>query len=286
LKLLSCFFTLAFLGRLAMAQGPALHPPADVVAGSAAVISTAGQGEATFYLTGPTFSARKQVRLGEDIQLQPNETRTAGRYLAILCAESCHSASFYVNPSDPAHLSFLLHPSRVAVGQSDAISAVVFPFDRYQNLVLAPNAIDFKFDLGAGESLTRSIPTEHGVAWFRTGSGKKAGVAHVSASLNELSVRRVVQLVASDPCNLRLTAKRTGSNLDIETEPVRDCSGNPAPDGTIVSFTETAAGTRSTADVPIKQGMARTRFPAAGPATISAASGVVMGSELHVGTQP
>src|ERR1700751_6149081 len=87
LKLLNLFFTLAFLGKVAMAQSPGLRPPADVAAGSAAVISTAGQGEVTVYLMGPSYSTRKQVLLEKDIQLQPNETRTAGRYLAILGAE-------------------------------------------------------------------------------------------------------------------------------------------------------------------------------------------------------
>ena len=27
--------------------------------------------------------------------------------------------------------------------------------------------------------------------------------------------------------------------MELETAPVRDCSGNPVPDGTIVTFTET-----------------------------------------------
>ena len=286
LRIVSFLFALATLRSPARAQTPGLRPPGEVAAGSATVIATIGQGEATFYLIGPSYSTRKQIHLGDNIQLQPNETQTAGRYLAVLCAENCDSAPFFVNASDPAHLSFLLHPSRVAVGQSDAISSVVFPFDRYENLVLAPHNINFKLDLGTGEALTRSIPTQNGVAWFRTGSGKKAGAAHVSASLNDVTVRRVVQLVASDPCNLRIKAERKGPTLNVETDPVRDCAGNPAPDGTIVSFTETSAGIRSTADVPIKQGVARLRLPAGGPATISAASGVVMGSELHVGAQP
>ena len=43
-----------------------------------------------------------------------------------------------------------------------------------------------------------------------------------------------------------------GERLAAETEPVRDCSGNALPDGTIVTFTETYNGGESTVDVPLQ----------------------------------
>jgi hypothetical protein len=121
------------------------------------------------------------------------------------------------------------------------------------------------------------------VAWFRANSGNQAGAAQVAASVGDLSVRRVVQQVASDPCNLRIKGQRNAKGISVETEPVRDCSGNPVPGGTVVTFTETGASGKSTVDMPIKQGVARAQFLASGPAVISVASGVVMGNQLRMG---
>jgi hypothetical protein len=53
------------------------------------------------------------------------------------------------------------------------------------------------------------------------------------------------------------------------------------PDGTIVTFTENYGGTQSTADVPLKQGIAQVELPAHPGATITVASGVVLGNEIH-----
>jgi len=84
---------------------------------------------------------------------------------------------------------------------------------------------------------------------------------------------------------LRIRAQRTAKGILVETEPVRDCSGNPVPDGTIVTFTETGPGGKSTVDMPIKLGVARVELLASAPAVISVASGVVMGNELRLGAQ-
>ena len=98
---------------------------------------------------------------------------------------------------------------------------------------------------------------QDGIAWFRTNSGKSAGPLQVVASVNDVSARRVVQEVASDPCNLRIKGQRTAKGIVVETDPVRDCAGNPVPDGTVVTFTAKDAGETSTVDAPIKQGVAR-----------------------------
>jgi len=269
-----------------LAQTVELRVPTAVIAGSRATIATAGTGEATFYVIGPSHSVKRKVRLGQEIQLQPDEVRSAGRYLAILCLEVCQSADFYVTPGDAAGLSFLVHPSRVPVRQSESISGTVFPFDKFHNLLLAPVKVDFRLMAGDADLMSRSVTTQSGVAWFRTHSGKQAGSLQVVAVVKGLSVHRVVQQVASDPCDLRVRAQRTKKGISAETEPVRDCSGNPVPDGTIVSFSETDARGTSTVDAPIKQGVARAQMTASGPAVISAASGVVMGNELRLGAQP
>ena len=94
-----------------------------------------------------------------------------------------------------------------------------------------------------------------------------------------------MQQVASDPCNLRIKAQRTAKSILVETEPVRDCSGNAVPDGTIVTFTATDPAGKSTVDMPVKQGVARAQLLASGSAVISVASGVVMGNQLRLGAQ-
>jgi hypothetical protein len=63
---------------------------------------------------------------------------------------------------------------------------------------------------------------------------------------------------------------------------VHDCSGNPVPDGTVVSFTESDDGGKTTVDVPVKRGVAKVEIPIVGQAKITVASGVVIGNELEV----
>lgn len=275
---------LAFSVEPSFAQD--FHVPASVVAGDDAVISTTGSGKATFYLVGPGISRKDDVALGEDVRLVGKELRIAGDYLAILCSGSCRSEGFYVSPAKPTSIIFLVHPSRVPVEQGDAVSGVAFPFDSYHNLVLSPQNINFQIIAKDASSWTRSIPTQNGVAWFRTASGKSAGLVQVVAGLGDLKSRRVLQQVASDPCNLRITGQRTRKGILVQTEPVHDCTGNVVPDGTIVTFTATGADGKGTVDAPIKQGIARAQIEAQGPETISVASGVVMGNEIRVGAQP
>jgi hypothetical protein len=206
----------------------------------------------------------------------------AGRYLAILCSTACESATFYVSPAGPASLSFLVHPSRVPVKQPDAISGVAIPYDKFHNLVTSAVTIDFQLKSSSGEAMSRPVPTRYGVAWFRASSGLRAGPAQLAASVGQLSVRRIVQQVAGDPCDLRMTGQRNPKGVLVQTQPVRDCSGNPVPDGTIVTFTENGPDGKSSVDTPVKQGIAQAQLLATGPVVISVASGVVMGNQLRM----
>jgi hypothetical protein len=92
-----------------------------------------------------------------------------------------------------------------------------------------------------------------------------------------------VQQVASEPCRLNIKGQRTPKGIVVETDPVRDCTGNAVPDGTIVTFTAKNGKDTDTVDAPIKQGVARAQLSTSGPVVVSAASGVVMGNELRVG---
>jgi hypothetical protein len=168
----------------------------------------------------------------------------------------------------------------------EAVSGVALPFDQFHNLVLDPVTVNFQLTAGNASLLSRAVRTQNGVAWFRTNSGKSAGKLQIVATLGAVSSSRAVQQVAADPCNLRIKGQRTPKGIVVETDPVRDCSGNPVPDGTIVTFSAAGADGRSTVDAPIKQGVARAQIEASGPQVISVASGVVMGNELRVGGQP
>lgn len=276
---LLCFAAPAF------AQDVELHPPSDAVAGQAASVGTAGSGPATFYLIGPAGSLKRDVQLGGEIALSAGDLRASGRYVAVLCSGSCTSAAFSVSPAKPASMIFLVHPSRAPVSQNDVISGVAIPFDEFQNLVLVPTTIQFELAAKGENPAPRGVETRDGIAWFRTNSGKSAGALQVQASIKDIIARRVVQQVASDPCSLRIKGQRSSNGIVVETEPVKDCSGNPVPDGTIVTFTAKNGDETSTVDAPVKQDVARARMVAKGPVAISAASGVVMGNELHLGAQ-
>ena len=271
------------LGELCLAQE--VNVTASLTAGDETTIPTTGSGKATFYLLGPGVASKSEISLGQEVHLHLGDLKNAGDYLAIVCADVCRSSTFYVRAGKPAYLTFLVHPSRVAVAKDDAVSGVVLPFDQFQNLVLDPATVDFRVT-GNSSTVSRSAHMQDGVAWFRTTSGRSVGKVQVVASLDSLSSTRTVQQVASDPCNLRIKERRTPKSVVVETEPVRDCSGNPVPDGTIVTFSVTGTGGKSTVDAPVKRGIASVQIQAPGFLVISAASGTVMGNELQVGGRP
>ncbi|MGA3190842.1 MAG: hypothetical protein ABSF22_27390 [Bryobacteraceae bacterium] len=263
-----------------------LRVPQSAVAGEIATISTTGSGNATFYLIGPGVSRKTDVTLGQEVPLAAQDLRNAGEYLAIVCSGTCSSANFYVSAAKPSSITFLVHPSRVPVGQENVVSGVAFPFDQHHNLVLTTQNVSFQLTAKDASLWSHPVQTQNGVAWFRTSSGKSAGPVQVVSALGDLTSRRVLQQVASDPCNLRITGQRTKAGILVQTDPVHDCAGNVVSDGTIVTFTATGAQGTGTVDAPIKQGIARAQIDAPGAAAISVASGVVMGNEIHVGAQP
>lgn len=284
LAIFSALCSVAFLVQLCSAQE--LRVPESTIAGDDAAISAGGGGKGTLYVVGPGIAQKSDVNLGEDIHIPGKELHNAGAYLVIVCSSSCESGTLYVTPAKPYSLAFIVHPSRVPVGRNDAISGVAFPFDQYRNLVRTPATVNFELNAGKESLLSRAVHTQQGAAWFRTSSGRTAGTVQVMASVEDISAKRAVQQVASDPCNLRITGGRTKKGIEVQTEPVHDCAGNPVPDGTIVTFTAQGPQGKITVDAPIKQGIARAEMEAKGAETISVASGVVMGNELRIGAQP
>lgn len=274
----------AFLA-IAQAEAPlGLHLPANVSAGEAFAVSSSGTGSGTFYLIGPGHVAKRQFRAGDTIQISSAEIATAGTYQAITCnGQECATTNFYVAPNRGAELVLLVHPSRVPVGKLAVISAVTVVMDRFHNLALQPEGVTFRATAKEAAVSSPAKMTRNGVVWTRLNSGLKDGTVEISASLGQLSERRVVQQVAAEPCKLHASAEHNGDRVVLQTEPVRDCRGNSVPDGTIVTFTKLDKLGRTTVDAPIKKGVARTEMGFAGPATISVASGVVVGNEIYMG---
>jgi len=276
-----CLAGLALLGIWSGWAGAAeLRVPATLEAGQSFSIPAEGTGQATFYLLGPNHVVKRRVTLGSDLAIQSSDVRAAGRYRAILCSSSCTSAVFQVEAAKPAHLSFFLHPSRVPVSTAQSIDATAFVFDQYFNLVLTPAVVDFRVTPASGAGFLRQSSTRRGVAWIRLDSTPHEGRVQVTAVAANTEEARVIQQVAAEACGLRMKAIPSGNVVTLETDPVRDCSGNALPDGTVVSFTKVDREGKSTVDTPIKKGVARVQFGLHGPAQIGVACGVVLGNEV------
>jgi hypothetical protein len=274
---------LVAMGLAAAAQAAEIRPPARVIAGTSITIPSGGSGDATFYLIGPKLASKKQVQAGSGIAVDSDQLERAGRYVAVLCAsDGCSSASFFVVPAAANKLSLLVHPSRVPVGSMNGISTVAFVFDNFRNLVLKPEQVKFSILAKDSKEVSASRGSENGVSWVRVSSAKKEGPVRIGAAIGHANEVRVVQQVAADACNLRIKVSRAKTGFLIETDPVRDCSGNSVPDGTVVSFTKSDSTGKTTVDVPIKRGVAKVEIPIQGSARITVASGVVTGNELQV----
>ena len=270
---------------LASAQSGSLRLPKTVEAGSAFSIQSTGSGKAVLYIVGPGQVLRRSVQLGEPASFASGDLHNAGHYLAVLVSgSSTENGAFDVTAAhEPAVLSFLAKPSRVAVDLRDGISGVVYVLDTFQNLVLAPTKVSFQLSGVAGGAQTRTVLTRNGVASTKMNSAAKEGPGQFVAQVGNATGTRVIQQVPGEPCDLRMSARPSGQRLAVQTDPVRDCSGNIVPDGTIVTFTETYHGGESTVDAPLKQGVARAEMPAYNGAKISVATGVVLGNEIRWG---
>ena len=119
-----------------------------------------------------------------------------------------------------------------------------------------------KFELSVnGQSVSRVETTKWGVASAKLDSSKKEGAAQFVVSSGSASTRRVVQEVASDPCNIRMHAERDKNGILVQTDPIHDCAGNSVPDGTIVTFTLIDSTGKSAVDARIKRGIAQAQLP-------------------------
>jgi hypothetical protein len=268
-----------------VARAADLKIPDHAVAGQSITVGSSGDGSATLYVFGPGQAIKRSISLGREITLQGEDLRHAGIYTLIVSGgDSPITKQLYVQPASPAKINFLARPSRVPVAHPDVITGTAFVFDEFHSLVLNPTPVKFDLSVKDGGTTSRTVTSKYGVAFIDLGSSAKEGAAQFVASSGQASVRRVVQQVAAEPCGLRMSLHQEKEWLIAETAPVRDCSGNPVPDGTIVTFIEQSPdGTRSTVDARIKKGIARAQLPMQKNATVTVAAGVVLGNEVRVG---
>lgn len=267
-----------------VARAADLKLPDHAVAGQSITIGTSGDGSATLYVYGPAQAIKRSISLGHEISLKGEDLRNAGVYTLIISGDNPVTRQLYVQPAAPAKINFLARPSRVPVARANVITGTAFVFDEFQNLVFAPTPVKFDLSVKDGGTTSRTVTSKFGVAYIDLGSSAKEGAAQFVASAGQANVRRVIQQMAADPCALHMSLHREKEWLIAETAPVRDCSGNPVPDGTIVTFIEQSPnGGRSTVDARIKKGIARAQLPVQPNAIVTVAAGVVLGNEVRVG---
>jgi hypothetical protein len=258
--------------------------PKTVEAGSAFSIQISGNGNATLYIVGLGHVLKRDVQLGQAISFPNGTLYNAGHYLVFLSAgPSSESGEFDVVPvSKPSGLSFLAKPSRLPVGLHDGITGAVYVVDAYRNLIVAPITVSFQLSNPVGALQVRTVTTSRGAAWVGMDSTPQQGIDKFVAQVGDVSSTRIIRQVPGDPCGLKISARQSGQQVHLETDLVRDCSGNTVPDGTVVTFSELYKETRSTVDVPVKRGIAQVEMPAHDGATISVASGVAMGNQIRL----
>ena len=270
-------------GPAAIAQSGGLTMPSSIAAGSAFSIQTAGSGAGTLYIVGLGQVIKRDVHLGGAAFIGAGSLHNAGQYLVMLTGNGpVETQTLTVTPAaEPANLSFLAKPSRLPVGLRDGITGAVYVFDAYGNLITAPQPVSFELSSPAEPAQTRTVITRDGAAWTEMDSTDHQGNDKFVARIGSVTSMRIVEQVPGDPCGLQMTASPAGSDVKLATAPVRDCSGNAVPDGTVVTFTEAYGNSQSTVDVPIKRGIAEVEMPAHPGAIISVASGVVMGNQIR-----
>ena len=284
---LTLVLAVAFLAgvRTASPQDETMTLPKSIEAGSAFSIETPEGGEATLYIIGPDQVLKRNVKAGGAIHFPARSLYNAGHYIVILAQGSgTKTGSLDVNPVNaPDKLSFLANPSRLPVSVHHGISGAVYVFDVYGNLITAPTPVSFELSSPTGSVQKDRATTSFGKAWTEMDSTNQQGTGKFTARVGEVTSERIIRQVPGDPCTLKMKAQQSGKQLELQTDPVRDCSGNAVPDGTVVTFTETYDGAHSTVDVPIKRGIAEVKMPIHDGAKFTVASGVVLGNQIGWG---
>jgi hypothetical protein len=270
-------------GLSSLAQGLNMNIPKSIEAGSPFSIECSGNGSGTLYIVGPGQLVKRKIQMGGRSSFAAGILHNAGRYSVWLeSAGSIITGAIDVTPAlKSSDLTFIAKPSRLQVATRDGISGTAYVFDTYENLITKPMQVSFELTNPSAGTQTRVVETLNGAAWTQMDSTPHEGKDQFVARIGDVSSKRIVFQVPGEPCSLKMSAKGAGEKIQLATEPVRDCSGNLVPDGTIVTFTEIARDVKSTVDVPLKKGVASVQMPAHRSATISVASGVVLGNQIR-----
>jgi hypothetical protein len=266
-----------------LAQEGSLQVPKSIEAGDGFSIQSTGSGKATLYIVGLNQVLKRDIERGKAASFAPGTLHNAGHYLVILKTDSSTDKSEVdvIAANKPSELSFLARPSRLPVGLHDGITGAVYVFDAYKNLITIPAPVSFELSNPSGATQTRVVQTHNGAAFTAMDSTQQQGADKFIVRIGDVTSARIIGQVPGDPCGIKMSAKPSGQQIRLETEPLRDCSGNAVPDGTIVTFTETYEGAQTTVDVPLKRGFAQVDMPAHNGAMLSAASGVVLGNQIR-----
>jgi hypothetical protein len=271
------------MSQLAHAAEGQMSLPKTIEAGNSFSIQIPGSGKAALFIVGTGQALKRDVELGQTVFFAAGSLCNAGYYLVVLQTGSfTETESLDVVPaSKPANLSFLAKPSRLPVGLHAGITGAVYVFDAYHNLISEPMPLSFELLSPTGTVQKRIVSTRYGAAWTEMDSTAQQGIDKFVARVGEITSTRIVGQVPGDPCGLKMTAQKSGQQIHMVTDAVRDCNGNAVPDGTIVTFTETSNGSQSTIDEPLKHGVAQVTISAHNGAMLSVASGVVMGNQIR-----
>lgn len=262
--------------------------PRQSIAGQKISVETSGTGDAVAVLVAPSHIVSKSIVLGKSFDLSGDDLSDAGRYTLVLTTAGGEiSKSFVVLPGSPTHVSFVAHPSRAPVAQKGGITGAAYLFDAYNNLIPQPSVVNFKLSGAQAETLQRQVISKNGVAAVNMDSPPREGPITFQATSGAVQATRVIRVVADEPCTLQIHADLVNAaSVRVRTDPVKDCSGNLVPDGTLVTFTGWDAQGRSTIDTSVKKGIAQASLPAKGEMRVSAASGVALGKEIKLRTTP
>lgn len=278
---LGCWMVLGAIP--AQGQTGDLNLPKTAVAGAAFSIQTSGSGQGTLTVVGTDEVLRRTVQLGEPVDIAAGDLDNAGHYVVFLEHDGATDVGEVdVTPADQAaSLAFLAKPSRLSVNLRNGISGAVYIFDAYHNLITKPMPVAFALSVPGGSPQSRTVQSREGAAWTQMDSSSKEGAAQFVASAGGVSSKRIIEQVPGNPCSLRISAHPDGQKIAVVTDPIKDCSGNAVPDGTMVTFTESYDGEQTTVDVPIKKDIAQAEVPAHPGARITVATGVVLGNEIR-----
>ena len=209
----------------------------------------------------------------------------AGHYVVVLVGVSLHRKRFVrccARKRSRPIVSFLAKPSRLPVGLHDGITGAVYVFDAYHNLIAAPTPVSFELSNPTGAAQKRIVETHDGAAWTEMDSTRPTRHRQVrSASWRSLQHAR---RQAGSGRSVRIEDERPASRVSrFSCRPNRCAIAAAMPfrtERSLLSPRPTMArNPRWTCRLSGE--LRKWKCPPISGATISVASGVVLGNEIR-----